>query len=349
MVTLEEIKEYLKSYDGPEINIMEVCGSHTAAIAKNGIPGILSPRIHLLSGPGCPVCVTPSSYVDKLLELALEPGNVIVTFGDLLRVPGSTPVNLSQIKGKGARVEMVYSPLDIVPLAKNEPDKTFIFAAVGFETTTPAYALLIDTLIRDQIQNVKLLTALKTMSEVIDHLCANGAPIDAFLAPGHVSVITGYECFEPIARQYRIPFGVAGFKGQELLAAIYGIVKLVGQGRVVNFYPSVVSRQGNAAAQKLIDQYFERADVAWRGLGVVKGSGKLLKDEYSRFDAGSRGLVEDHKANRACCCDKVLMGKMKPTECPLFGKVCTPMTPQGACMVSTEGSCFTWLTNHRTQ
>lgn len=347
MLTLDAIKQYLKNYDGPEMNIMEVCGSHTAAIAKNGIPGMLSPMIHLLSGPGCPVCVTPSSYVDRLLELSLIPENVIVTFGDLIRVPGSTSFNLSQAKGKGARVEMVYSPMDILPLAAKEPDKTFIFAAVGFETTTPAYALLVDTLVHDHIKNVKLLTALKTMPEVIDYLCAGGAPIQAFIAPGHVSVITGYECFEPIAEKYSIPFGVAGFKGQELLAALYGIVRSCGCRRVMNFYPSVVKKEGNTEAQKLMNRYFEKADVAWRGLGIVRNSGRVLKEEYRQFDAGSIGLDEDHKANKACCCDKVLMGKMKPTECPLFGKVCTPLNPQGACMVSTEGSCFTWLTNHR--
>ncbi len=348
MLTLDNIRDYLKTYDGPEINIMEVCGSHTAAIAKNGIPQMLSPKIHLLSGPGCPVCVTPSSYVDKLLELAMDPKNVIVTFGDLLRVPGSTHFNLSQAKGKGARVEMVYSPMDIISLAKKEPDKTFIFAAVGFETTTPTYALLIDALIRDGIENVKLLTALKTMPEVIDYLCRSGAKIDAFLAPGHVSVITGSKIFEPIAREYQIPFGVAGFQGKELLVALYGIVKSVNEGRVMNFYPSVVTEEGNVAAQNKIAEFFEPSDAAWRGMGIVKDSGRILKEEYRRYDAGSLNLTEDHKANKACSCDQVLMGKKKPTDCPLFGKVCTPMTPQGACMVSTEGSCFTWLSNHRT-
>ncbi len=348
MITIDEIKHELKHYNGPDINIMEVCGSHTAAISKNGIPGMLSPRIHLLSGPGCPVCVTPSSYIDRLLELSLIDGNEIVTFGDLIRVPGSTPFNLSQAKGRGASVHMVYSPMDIIPLAKERPDKTFIFAAVGFETTTPAYALLIDTLIREEIKNVRLLTALKTMPEVIDYLCRSGAPIDAFLAPGHVSVITGYRCFEPLAQTYGIPFGVAGFQGEELLLALYGIVRSIGQGRVMNFYPSVVTRDGNQEAQQMVDRYFEPADVAWRGMGCVKGSGRVLRDQYRRFDAGSIGLNEDHKANKACSCDQVLMGKKKPTECPLFGKVCTPMTPQGACMVSTEGSCFTWLFNHRT-
>lgn len=348
MLTLEEIKKYLKDYDGPEVNLMEVCGSHTAAIAKNGIPGMLSPKIHLLSGPGCPVCVTPSSYVDRLLELALDPKNVIVTFGDLMRVPGSTPFNLSKAKGKGARVEMVYSPMDILPLAEKEPDKTFIFAAVGFETTTPAYALLADEIVQKKIQNVKMLTAIKTMPEVIDYLCASGAKIDGFFAPGHVSVVTGAKIYRPLAEKYQIPFAVAGFQGAELLIALYALVRHYHQGLVMNMYPAVVTEEGNVEANRLIDQYFEKADVTWRGMGKVKGSGRLLKKEYSSIDAGSRGLNEDHKANKACSCDKVLMGLKKPTECPLFGKVCTPLSPQGACMVSTEGSCFSWYSNHRT-
>ncbi len=345
-VTLQEIRDFLRDYDGEEMNIMEVCGSHTAAISKNGIPDMLSPKIRLLSGPGCPVCVTPSSYIDRLLDLSKE--NVIVTFGDLLRVPGSTAFHLSAAKGQGADVRMVYSPMDILAFAKAEPMKNFIFAAVGFETTTPIYALLIEELSKQGIENVRLLTALKTMPEVIEHLCANKAPIDAFIAPGHVAAVTGWECFEGIAQKYQIPFGVAGFSGKELLAALYGIVRARGEGRVMNFYPSVVSKEGNRTAQEMVNRYFTRADVAWRGMGMVKASGRVLREEYLRYDAGSFALNEDHKANKACCCDRVLMGKQKPTECPLFGKVCTPMTPQGACMVSTEGSCFTWLSNHRT-
>lgn len=345
---INAIKEYLRGYDGPDMNIMEVCGSHTAAIAKNGIPSLLSPKIHLLSGPGCPVCVTPSAYVDRLLALAGEPGTCIVTFGDLIRVPGSTPKNLSAARGGGARVEMVYSPMDIIPMAEKEPATTFIFAAVGFETTAPVYGLLVDTLFRNHMTNVKLLTAVKTMPEVISCLMEQGAPIDGFLAPGHVSVVTGTEVYKPIAERFSIPFGVSGFSGEEILLSLYGIVKARGQGKVMNFYPSVVKKEGNPKARALFDTYFERADACWRGLGKIAGSGRVLKENYSEFDAGSRGLDEDHKANAACSCDRVLMGKIRPYDCPLYGKACTPMNPQGACMVSTEGSCFSYYSNHRT-
>lgn len=348
MVTLDEIKKYLKSYDGPDIRLMEVCGSHTAAIAKNGIPGMLSEKIHLISGPGCPVCVTPSAYVDRAVELSLQSNTVLVTFGDLIRVPGSEGQTLQKAKGQGAHVQMIYSPLETIRLARENPEKTFVFAAVGFETTTPLYAILMDTILREKISNIRLLTAIKTMPEVIRYLCESGALIDGFIAPGHVSVVTGWQAFVPLAEEFHIPFGVAGFSGQELLAALYGIVRHKGQGTVMNYYPSVVTKEGNVRAQALIDQYFEPYDAVWRGMGRVPGSGRILKEEYRQFDAKSLGLDEDKKANPACQCDKVLMGKAKPVDCPLFGKVCTPLNPQGACMVSAEGSCHTWMTGHRT-
>lgn len=348
-LSLDLVRTFLRDYDGPDMNIMEVCGSHTGAIAKNGIPGMLSDHIHLISGPGCPVCVTPSSYIDRLIELSLRPDTCIVTFGDLLRVPGSE-TSLAAAKGRGARVAMVYSPMDILDLARKNPETTFVFAAIGFETTTPVYALLMDELTASGIRNVKLLTALKTMPEAIDHLCSAGADIQGFLAPGHVSVVTGSHIFEPLAEKYNIPFGVAGFSGEEILIALCGIVQAYNSakpGKVMNFYPSVVTRDGNTQAQALIDHYFEKSDVVWRGLGAIPGSGKLLRKEYASYDAGSRGLVEDHKINAACCCDRVLMGRMKPTQCPLYGKACTPLKPQGACMVSTEGNCYSYFVNRR--
>lgn len=341
-VDIEKIKEYLKSYNGPSVNIMEVCGSHTAAIAKYGIKTLLSDKIKLVSGPGCPVCVTTSAYIDKLIALADD--YTIVTFGDLMRVPGSEK-SLSMIKGEGKCVEYVYSPMDIIKMAKENPDKGFVFAAVGFETTIPVYALLIDKLIKDNITNVKILTALKVMPPVIEYLMENGAPVDAFIAPGHVCVITGSKIFENAAQKYRVPFAVAGFEGEELLMALYGLVKKRETGEVMNFYPSVVSKEGNIQAQEMIDKYFEKSDAAWRGMGVIKNSGLLLKREYKAYDAGSDELYEDNKRNKACRCDEVLMGKIMPVDCGLYGKICNPMNPQGACMVSTEGSCHTWYAN----
>lgn len=334
---LDEIRDYLRTYDGTPIRIMEICGSHTGAIASNGIGSLLSERITLISGPGCPVCVTPSSYIDRLIRLAGE-GKVIVTFGDLLRVPGSKK-SLNEI-GRAGQVRMVYSPLDVIPMALEEPEKEYVFAAVGFETTAPVYALLAEGLIERDIRNVKLLTAIKTMPEVVEQMLSEDVPVDAFMAPGHVCVVTGYRAFEPIAARHGVFFGVSGFTGKEILTALYGIVKNRGRGEVKNYYPSVVTADGNRQAQEKVENFFEKKDAAWRGLGIVPRSGYELRQEYRFLDAGSEGLIEDEKMNKACCCDKVLTGRMHPKECPLFGKVCLPSNPQGACMVSEEGSCF---------
>lgn len=346
MADLESVKKYLKTYDGPEMYIMEVCGSHTAAISRNGIPSLLSPHIHLISGPGCPVCVTPSSYVDRLIGLAEQKDTCVVTFGDLIRVPGSRD-SLAVARGRGARVEMVYSPMDVIPMAEKEPETTFVFAAVGFETTTPVYALLLKEAIGKGIRNIRLLTALKTMPPVVSWLCESGSPVNGFLAPGHVCAVTGYRAYEPIAEMYSVPFGVSGFTGAELLIALCGIVRNSGRGVVKNYYPSVVTRDGNTAAQAVIDEFFEPAPAVWRGIGMIPGSGRVLREKYRDFDAGSYDLTEDNKMNQACRCDQVLTGKIRPYECPLFGKICTPMTPQGACMVSQEGSCFSYLSSGR--
>ena len=371
-----KILEYLQSYDGKPLRFMEVCGTHTAEIHRNGIPALLPPSIELVSGPGCPVCVTVSAYIDRLIELGRNPKNCIVTFGDMLRVPGSV-VSLSEARAQGCSVRMVYSPMDALKLAKADPDHVYIFAAVGFETTTPVYALLVQDALEQGVKNLRLLTSLKVMPPAIDWICAHNSSdacpareisvpvrggqsgemqesgwipafrgihgperIHGFLAPGHVSVITGSRIFEPLARKYGLPFVVAGFEGKEILAAIAALVKLQGQGRVLNLYPSAVTEEGNREAQERVDRFFGPCDAAWRGIGVIADSGRKLRKEYEAFDAGSVELIEDAGGNPACRCAQVLMGKIRPRECPLFGRVCTPQTPQGACMVSTEGSCF---------
>lgn len=336
-----ELVDFLKNYDGKKIRLMEVCGSHTHAIAKHGIRDLLSPQIELLSGPGCPVCVTPTAYIDRLIELSLEPDTTVATFGDLLRVPGSKE-SLNEAKGRGGSVEMVYSPMDVLALAQEHPDRKYVFAAVGFETTAPVYTLLLDNAIARGLDNIRILTALKTMPGAISFLCDNGAQIDGFIAPGHVSAVTGADYFNDLAAKYQIPFAVSGFGSKELVIAIYGLVQMVinNDNTVKNYYTSVVDSGQNDIIAGQLAKYFKPADVVWRGMGIIPGSGLLLKDEYSRFDAGSDGLDEDNKRNKACRCGEILMGKAKPHDCPLFGKVCTPMSPEGACMVSEEGSCF---------
>lgn len=340
------ITEFLSNYDGEELSFMEVCGTHTAAISENGIPSILSNKIKLISGPGCPVCVTVADYIDRLCTLALEDNTCVVTFGDLIRVPGSSSA-LQETKSKGGQIRMVYSPFEIIDLAEKDTDTTYVFAAVGFETTTPIYAVLLEKIIEEDMKNIRLLTALKTMPAAIDTLCQMGGKIDGFIAPGHVSVITGANEFKPLAEKYNLPFVVSGFKGEELLASIYALVKLKGQGKVLNLYKSAVTDTGNDKAKTLVNKYFEPCDAVWRGIGKINNSGMALKKEYAAYDAGSRELIHDNVKNKKCRCGEVITGFSSPCDCPLFAKVCTPENPQGACMVSNEGACFHYYINNR--
>lgn len=344
-MNINDVIKALKEYDGEEITLMEVCGTHTASISENAIPSLISDKIHLISGPGCPVCVTVSDYVDKLIELALD-GNVIVTFGDMIRVPGSKKA-LKDIKFEGADIRMVYSPTETIELAKAEPNKNFVFAAVGFETTTPIYALLLDEIIKQKIENVQLLTALKTMPNVIATLCKSDNKIDGFIAPGHVAVITGSNAFVPLAEKYSLPFAVSGFEAEEILASIYALIKLRKQGKVINLYKSAVTSERNEKAFEIVHKYFEEYDAPWRGLGIIKGSGMALKNEFAKYDAGSRELTNDYSYQKGCLCGEIISGNKKPTDCPLYNKICTPENPKGACMVSNEGTCHNYITNNR--
>ena len=235
----------------------------------------------------------------------------------------------------------------MLDMAEKDKLTTYIFAAVGFETTTPIYAVLIEEAIKRNLTNIKLLTALKTMPKAIEFLCENGSKIDGFLAPGHVAVITGAKEFKSLAVKYNLPFVVSGFEGKELIASIYALAKLVGRGEVRNLYKRAVSENGNETARKSVLKYFEPCDAVWRGIGLLKGSGMALKPEYASFDAGSRDIIKDTKINPACHCSEVIIGKTSPTKCSLFGKICTPENPQGACMVSTEGSCYSYYVNDR--
>lgn len=345
-MNITDITEFLSDYDGEKLSFMEVCGTHTAAISENGIPSILSNKIKLISGPGCPVCVTVADYIDRLCTLALKDNTCVVTFGDLIRVPGSSSA-LQETKSKGGQIRMVYSPFEIIDLAEKDTDTTYVFAAVGFETTTPIYAVLLEKIIEEDIKNIRLLTALKTMPAAIDTLCQMGGKIDGFIAPGHVSVITGANEFKPLAEKYNLPFVVSGFKGEELLASIYALVKLKGQGKVLNLYKSAVTDTGNEKAKALVNKYFEPCDAVWRGIGRINNSGMALKKEYAAYDAGSRELIHDNVKNKKCRCGEVITGFSSPCDCPLFAKACTPENPQGACMVSNEGACFHYYINNR--
>ncbi len=346
MKDISAIIEYLKNYDGPELKLMEVCGTHTAAIFKTGIRSLISPKIKLISGPGCPVCVTPTAYIDRVLELGRKENHVICSFGDMLKVPGSSG-SLSDAKGEGVNVKMIYSPLDIIDAAKAAPEKTFVAAAVGFETTAPTYALMLREAIESGIKNIRLVTALKTVIPALRWICENQPDIDGFICPGHVSTIIGSRPYEELAEKYRKPFVVAGFEGEHLLAVIYDILRQIEKGvyRVDNLYTSGVRTEGNPKAKAVTEEFFEPGDAVWRGLGSISNSGLYLREEFSVFDGGSKDLTEDKELPPECKCAEVIVGKINPSGCPMFGTGCRPEAPYGPCMVSAEGACGIWFRN----
>ena len=331
-------KEIIESYDGDKIRIMEVCGTHTHEIFRLGIRKILPPQIELISGPGCPVCVTPVGYIDEAVMLALEKNAIICTFGDLIRVPG-TKMSLADARSQGAKIQIVYTPLDAVELAKKNPENQYVFLAVGFETTTPAACLAVKKAKEEGLKNFSLLVANKTMPNAYEALKGSA---DAFLYPGHVNAITGTKLCEDLTKE-GISGVVAGFTAKELLTALAVIIKRSEEGKpfFVNCYPRVVKEEGNKPAIQLMEEVMEPCDSEWRGLGVIPSSGQKLKEEYKDYDARYKFDLPEikGKSNPACRCGDVLQGKCKPSDCKVFGKVCTPQHPVGACMVSNEGAC----------
>lgn len=342
----EEIITYLKNYNGPELKLMEVCGTHTASIFKSGIRSLISPKINLISGPGCPVCVTPAAYIDKCIEYAEKDNHVLYTFGDMIKVPGLNQ-SLAGAKGDGAKVEMMFSPVEVVEKAKANPDLTYVIAAVGFETTIPTYGVAISEAEKAGVKNIKFLTALKSSIPALDWICQNQEDIDGFICPGHVSVITGSDVYLDLAAKYQKPFVVAGFEGEHLLAVIYDLVRQVEQGRhgVSNLYQNAVKASGNHKALEITEKYFAPGEAMWRGLGVIPDSGMYLREEYKSYDAGSYGLDADIVLPKSCRCAHVIVGSINPVDCPMFGKGCDPMSPYGPCMVSAEGACGIWYRN----
>lgn len=342
----KEIIRYLSAYDGKELKLMEVCGTHTAAIFKNGIRSLISPKIKLISGPGCPVCVTPSSYIDAVASYALKEGCCVLTFGDMMKVPGKGG-SLSDLMGQGASVRIMYSPFEALELASKHPETTWVVAAVGFETTAPSYALMIDEASKRNIENIRVVTALKTVVPALRWICENQPDIDGFICPGHVSVITGSDVYIPLAEDYAKPFVVSGFEAEHILAVIYDIVRQLerGEGRVDNLYPNAVRPEGNERAKEILSKCFEKGPATWRGLGRIEGSGLYLSGEYGRYDAGSRDLTSDMELPDGCRCAEVITGRIDPSQCPMFGEACKPESPYGPCMVSAEGACGIWYRN----
>lgn len=334
----KELARYLASYDGPPLRLMEVCGTHTSSLYRSGIRQILSPKIILLSGPGCPVCVTPTAYIDKLVSYSMKPQHRVMAFGDLLAVPGSR-MSLAGARDRGGQADFFYNPEDVLAMAEQDRTTTFVLAAVGFETTAPVWADLIRRIWEEKIPNIRFLTALKTMPQAMEIL-AGDQHIDGFLCPGHVAVITGSRPFRKLAEDSGKPMVIGGFTPPLLLRALARLVLEASrkQGGVWNEYPSVVREEGNRRALSLMADVFEEGDAVWRGLGNIKGSGLYLSAAYAGLDAGSRNLTEDIMP-RGCYCAQVLTGRMTPGDCPCFGRACTPDHPVGACMVSGEGAC----------
>lgn len=324
--------------------LMEVCGTHTTVIARTGIKSLLGEFVDLRSGPGCPVCVTDQSDMDRIIALSRLPDVIIATFGDMIRVPG-TSSTLERERAKGAKVEVLYSPMDALALALSHPSKQIIFLGVGFETTAPAIAVTLLEARKQRIQNYSVFSAHKLVPPAMRALLDDHAlRIDGFILPGHVSAIVGRKAFDFIALEYGIPSVIAGFESADLLWTIYLLLDqlLHSDARTVNGYTRLVKEDGNPKAMEIMSECFESEDVSWRGFGMIPASGLGLNRGYGDYDTMKRFAVvvlEESAPPDGCSCGEVLKGKIRPAECSLFGSVCNPFVPFGPCMVSSEGAC----------
>lgn len=334
----------LKSYEGQSVvKIMEVCGTHTMSIFRFGIRDLLPPGIELVSGPGCPVCVTPGFYINSAIELSKRRDVIITTFGDMMRVPGSSSSLLKE-KALGRDIRVVYSPLDSLKIAEDHPDKKVVFLSIGFETTTPVIALSVLKANEADLTNFSVLSANKTIPEALKVLSTDkDIGINGFLYPGNVSAIIGTQVYEKLASEYGMPGVVAGFEPLDILGGIIALVSNINQKKLIveNQYSRIVTREGNLIAREKMNEVFGPDDAVWRGIGNIPGSGLKVMDRYSRFDAWKVFNMEitDSEEPKGCLCGEVLKGKKKPKDCKLFNRLCTPENPVGACMVSTEGTC----------
>ncbi|HTQ11816.1 MAG TPA: hydrogenase formation protein HypD, partial [Fimbriimonadaceae bacterium] len=327
--------------------IMEICGGQTHSIVRFGIDELLPPQIQLVHGPGCPVCVTPVRLIDQAIHIAKTPGCILCSFGDMLRVPGSE-TDLLQAKALGADVRSVYSPLDAVKIAEAEPDRKVVFFAVGFETTAPANALSVKTAAQKGLKNFSALVAHVLVPPAIEAILgAADNRVQGFLAAGHVCAVMGVREYEPLAAKYRTPIVVTGFEPADLLQGVLMCVRQLEEGRfeVENPYARMVQPDGNQPAKALIEEVFEIADREWRGIGTIPSSGLALRERYREFDASLLfpAPVLANEREKQCRAAEVLQGKLAPSACPAFGVLCTPESPLGAPMVSTEGACAAYF------
>lgn len=330
---------------GRTLTFMEVCGTHTMAMHRFGLHTMLPEGVHLLSGPGCPVCVTPNALVDTAIAYARRPDVTLMTFGDMLKVPGSSS-SLAAEKAKGGDVRLVYSPTDAVEFARANPDRNVVFFAIGFETTTPTCAAAVLDAADASLGNFTLVAAGKVLSPALDALATGEVRVDGFVCPGHVSVVTGLDIYRRVVEKHRIPCVIAGFEPVDLLRAILMLAEqaAAGEARVENEYSRAVRPEGNRIARQVIAEVFEPVDSEWRGIGMIPQSGLALRQTFARYDALKRlpVEVEPSREHPACLCGEVLKGTKTPLDCTLFATTCTPAHPVGACMVSSEGTCAAW-------
>jgi hydrogenase expression/formation protein HypD len=339
---LEELHALTKFINKP-LKLMEVCGTHTVEIFRHGVRGVIPKEITLLSGPGCPVCVTSIHDVDMSISLAKRPEVILVTFGDMMRVPGGKQ-SLLEARSEGADVRVLYSPMDALKLAQKERDRQVVFFATGFETTSPLIAATVFQAAQLKVPNFSIFSSHKLVPPALKALLDSpDVKVDGFLMPGHVSTIIGRKPYEFVAAQYKKPSVITGFEAAEIIEGILMIVRQVAQKKaeVEIQYRNVVKEEGNPRAVELLNQVFEPADAYWRGIGVIPGSGLKLRKEYASYSAEIRFNPEviNEPEPELCSCGDILRGVKIPTECPLFGTGCTPDSPVGPCMVSTEGSC----------
>lgn len=333
----------IRSVDVGKVNIMEVCGTHTVAIAKNGLRDLMPDNVRLISGPGCPVCVTSNRDIDIAIEYCRRPDTIVTTFGDMMKVPGSYS-SLSREKADGADVRIIYSPLDALAIAEKNPDREVVFVGVGFETTVPLIAAAIKRAQESGIDNFSVFSAHKTVPEALRALVNDPeVAIDALILPGHVSTIIGLEPYEFLATEYGVPGVITGFEPVDVLQSVWMLLKQVAEkrGEIEIGYGRGVMPEGNPVARQMIDEVFEPVGSEWRGIGVIPNTGLGIRAEYAEYDALKRLPVEppEPKDIKGCQCGDVLRGVVLPFECKLFGRGCIPEHPIGPCMVSSEGSC----------
>jgi hydrogenase expression/formation protein HypD len=333
-----------------DYNFMEVCGGHTAAIQRFGLPSLLPQAVNLISGPGCPVCVTPAGYIDVLIELALNENVTVATFGDLIRVPGSS-LSLAEARAGGADVRVVLSASEALAIAESERNRKVVFPAIGFETTAPGTAVTVMKAMADHTDNFLVMSAHKVMPPAMEALIRGGSRIDGFICPGHVSVITGSHAFEFIPERYGLGCVITGFEPTDILSSVLMLIRQITDGtpQVEIQYRRAVRPEGNRRAQQYMNEVFEPDDAEWRGLGIISRGGLKLRDRYSAHDAFhvfGIALTSDEKET-GCICGEILRGMSKPSDCGMFATACTPDNPAGACMVSDEGACNSWYKYHR--